>query len=158
MSTRPTPGSNHTAQWPPLETLAAPVVTFAATVAPTLKAEQASQSGGQGVGTNPDRGGGGTGGGRAGEEERINSIAYNNAYVEGRWGLLWHAGAMRLITHIASLASVELSASPVDLKCKICPAFHIKGMCNMGCGNATNHVAHTQEQDPPPSGDGPRGQ
>ena len=35
-----------------------------------------------------------------------------------------------------------------------CPALHIKCMCNTGCGNATNHVAHTQEQDPP-SGDRP---
>ena len=118
-------------------------MTAAATVVPTLKPEPASQSGGWGVGANPARGGGGTGGGSPGGEERLNAIAYNNAYMEGRWGLLRHAGAMRLITRKASLEGVELPASPVDPKCKACPAFHIKGMCNMGCGNATDHVAHT---------------
>ena len=30
-------------------------------------------------------------------------MAYNNAYVEGWWGLFRHAGAMRLITRKASL-------------------------------------------------------
>ena len=122
-------------------------MTAAATVAPTLKAEPASRSGGQGVGENLARGGGGTGGGSAGEEESHNAIAYNNAYMEGRWGLLRHAGAMRLITHKASLEGVELPASPVDPKCKACPAFHIKWMCNTGCGNMTKHVANTREQD-----------
>ena len=53
---------------------------------------------------------------------------------------------MRLITHKASLAGVNLPASLVDTNCKACPAFHIKGMRNTGCGNATNHVAHTREQ------------
>ena len=56
---------------------------------------------------------------------------------------------MRLITRKVSLAGIKLPASPVNPKCKACPAFHIKGMCNTGCGNATNHVAHTQEQDLP---------
>ena len=56
---------------------------------------------------------------------------------------------MRLITLKASLAGVKLPALPVDPKCKACPAFHIKGMCNTGCRNVTNHVAHTQEQDLP---------
>ena len=65
-----------------------------------------------------------------GEEERPNAIAYNNAYVEGRWGLFWNVGAMRLITRKASLAGVKLPASLMDIKCKACPAFHIKGMCN----------------------------
>ena len=37
-------------------------------------------------------------GGYLGEEERPNVIAYNNAYVEERWGLFRHAGVMRLIT------------------------------------------------------------
>ena len=84
MSTRPTPGPTKTAQWPTSETLAAPAVTTAATVALILKAEPASRSGGQGVGANPGRGGRGTGGGSTGDEERLNSIAYNNAYVEVR--------------------------------------------------------------------------
>ena len=44
------------------------------------------------------RRGGGAGGGSTGEEERPNMIAYNNAYVEERWGLFRHAGVMRLIT------------------------------------------------------------
>ena len=56
---------------------------------------------------------------------------------------------MRPITRKAVLAGVELPASPVEPECKACPAFHIKGMCNTGCGNAANHVAHTQEQDLP---------
>ena len=54
------------------------------------------------------RGSGGVGGGGEGAEERLNAMAYNNAYVEGRWGLYRHAGAMRLITHKASLAVVKL--------------------------------------------------
>ena len=76
-------------------------------------------------------------------------MAYNNAYVEGRWGLFQNAGAMRLINHKASLAGVELPASPVEPKFKVCPAFHIKGMCNTGYRNAADHVVHTWEQYPP---------
>ena len=87
-------------------------------VAPTVKAEPDSRSGGRGVRANPGRRGGSTGGGAAGDKERLNAIAYNNAYVEGRWGLFWHVGAMRLITCKASLAGVELPASPVDPNCK----------------------------------------
>ena len=56
---------------------------------------------------------------------------------------------MRLITCKASLAGVEIPASPVERTCKACPAFHIKGMCNRGCRNAADHVPHTQEQDLP---------
>ena len=74
---------------------------------------------------------------------------YNNAYMEGRRGLFRHAVTMKLITRKASLAGVELPAFPVDTKCKACPAFHIKGMCNTRCGNVTDHIAHTQEQDLP---------
>ena len=80
---------------------------------------------------------------------RRRAVAYNNAYVEGRWGLFRHTGAMRLINRKASLAGVELPALLVDHKCKACPAFHIKGMCNTGCGNANDHVTHTLEQDLP---------
>ena len=58
-------------------------------------------------------------------------------------------GAMRLITQNASLAGVKLPLSPVDPKCKACPAFHIKRMFNTGCGNVIDHVVHTQEQDFP---------
>ena len=116
VSSQPTPGPNHTARWPPSETSSAPTVTATAKVAPTLKAERASRSGGQLVGANLGRGGGGTGGGSAGEEERPNAIVYNNAYVEGRWGLFRNAGATRLITCKASLASVKLPASLVDPK------------------------------------------
>ena len=76
-------------------------------------------------------------------------MAYNNAYVEGRWGLFRHAGEMQLITSKASLAGVKLPALPVDPNCKACPAFHTKGMCNTGCGNAADHVAHTREKDVP---------
>ena len=54
---------------------------------------------------------------------------------------------MRLITLKASLAGFDLPASPVKPNYKACPAFHIKGMCNTGCGNAADHVAHTREQD-----------
>ena len=56
---------------------------------------------------------------------------------------------MRLITQKASLAGVKLPSSPVDPKCKACLAFHIKGMCNTGCGNMTDHAAHNREQDLP---------
>ena len=62
------------------------------------------------------------GGGITGEEERPNVIAYKNAYVEEKWGLFRHAGSMRLIMQKASSAGVELPSSPVDPKCKACPA------------------------------------
>ena len=74
----------------------------------------------------------GVGGGGKGAEERLNVMAYNNAYVEGQWGLFRHAGAMRLITRKASFVGVKLPASPVEPNCKACPAFHITGMCNTG--------------------------
>ena len=56
---------------------------------------------------------------------------------------------MRLITHKASLVGFELPSSPVDPKCKACPALHIKRMCITGGENVTDHVAHTREQDLP---------
>ena len=70
-------------------------------------------------------------------------------YVEEILGLFWHAGAMRLITRKASSEGVKLTSSLVDPKCKACPAYHIKGMCNTGCGNVWDHITHTQEQDLP---------
>ena len=76
-------------------------------------------------------------------------MAYNNAYVDGWWGLFRHTGAMRLITRQASLAGVKLLALPVEPTCMACPASHIKGMCNTGCRNASDHVPHTREQDLP---------
>ena len=60
--------------------------------------------------------------------QRPNAIAYNNGYLEERWGAFRHAGAMRLITSKARSAGVELPSSPLDPKCKACPAYHIKGM------------------------------
>ena len=74
-------------------------------------------------------------------------IAYNNAYIEERWVLFRHAGAMRLIRHKASAAGVELPLSLGDPKCKACPTYHIKGMCNMRCGNVGDHVMHTRYQE-----------
>ena len=41
-------------------------------------------------------------------------MAYNNAYVYGQWGLFRHVGAMSLVTRKASLAGVDLPASPID--------------------------------------------
>ena len=69
--------------------------------------------------------------------------------MEERWGLFRHAGAMWLITRKASAAGVEHPLSPVDPKCKAFPAYHIKGMCNTGCGNVGDHITHTREQDLP---------
>ena len=76
-------------------------------------------------------------------------MAYNNAYLEGRWGLFRHAEAMRLITCKTSLAGVDPPLSKVYTNCKACPAFHIKGICNTGCGNATDHTTHTRDQELP---------
>ena len=56
---------------------------------------------------------------------------------------------MRLITRKASAAGVELPSSPLDPKCKACPAYHIKGMCNTGCKNVGDNAVHTREQDIP---------
>ena len=64
-------------------------------------------------------------------------------------GLFWHTGEMRLIARKASLAGVDIPVLPVETNCKACPTFHIKGICNMGCRNAADHVAHTREQDLP---------
>ena len=83
------------------------------------------------------------GSGGEGEKERLNAMDYNNAYVDGRWGIFWHAGAMRPITRKASLAGVKLPASLIEPTCKACPTLHIKGMCNTGCRNAADHVPHT---------------
>ena len=122
----------------------------AATAAPTAKAESAIRiSGGRNISGGASRGGGilgrgsgGVGGGDEGAKERLNSMAYNNAYVDGRWGLFRHAGAMRLITRKASPAGVELPASPIDPTCKSSLTFHIKGMCNTGYGNEAEHLPH----------------
>ena len=82
-------------------------------------------------------------------KERPNAIAYNNNQLEDRWGAFRHAGVMRLIMRKASTAGVELPSSPLDPKCKACPAYRIKGMCNTGCGNVGDHAVHTREEDPP---------
>ena len=37
----------------------------------------------------------------------------------------------------------------IEPKCKACPAYDIKGMCNTGCGNVGDHATHTREQDLP---------
>ena len=55
-------------------------------------------------------------------------------------------GGMRLITQKASAVGVELPSSPLYPKCKACPAYHIKGMCNTGCRNVGDHTVHTWEQ------------
>ena len=121
----------------------------AAPTLPAPKAEAASRGGGRG-GTNQSGGGGGGGSGSGSTgEERPKAIAYNNNYLEDRWGAFQHAGAMRLITIKASTAGVELPLLPLYPKCKACPAYHIKGMCNTGCGNVGGHAVHTREQDPP---------
>ena len=91
---------------------------------------------------------GAVGSGSAGEEIP-NTIAYNNAYVEDWWGAFRHAGAMRIITRKASAAGVKLPSLPIEPKRKACPAYHIKGVCNTGCGNAGDHATHTREQDIP---------
>ena len=88
------------------------------------------------------RGGGGRGDGIRVAEDRPNAMAYNNDYVDGRWGLFWHAGAMQLITHKASLVVVDIPASPIEPAFNSCPAFHIKGLCNMWCGKAADHFPH----------------
>ena len=49
----------------------------------------------------------------------------------------------------ASSAGVELPSSPVDPKCKACPAYHIKGVCNTGYGNVGDHITHTRAQELP---------
>ena len=64
------------------------------------------------------RGGGGSG---SAGDDRPNDIAYNNAYVEERWGHFHHAGAMRLITQKASAADVKIPSSPIDPKRRPAP-------------------------------------
>ena len=158
VSTCPTQGPAYPTRWPTSVTLAAPTsAANAATAAPTAKTESARQSsGGRGISGGTGREGGslgcrsrGVGDDGEGAEERLNAMAYNNAFVERRWGLFRHAGAMRLITCKANLAGVKLPALPVEPTCKVCFIFHIKGMRNRGCGNATDHVPHTRDQDLP---------
>ena len=137
VSTHPTHGPAYPARCPTLDTSAAPTsAATASTVAPTAKAESARRSSGScgigsgaiGGGGSLGRGSGGVGGGGEGAKERLNAMAYNNAYIDGRWGLFRHAGAMRIITRKTSLAGVELPALPIEPTYKACPAFHIKGM------------------------------
>ena len=64
-------------------------------------------------------------------------------------GPLLGRGAMRLIMQKASSAGVELPSSPMDPKCKACPAYHTKGVCNTVFGNVGDHITHTREQDLP---------
>ena len=158
VSTRPAHGPAYLERWPTVDNSAAPTsAATTANTAPTAKVESAihisggcSISGGASGGEeNSGRGSGGMGGGGKGTEERLHAMAYNNAYVDGRWGLFRHAGEMRLITRKASLAGVDLSTSPIEPTCKACPTFHIKGMCKKGSRNAADHVLHTREQDPP---------
>ena len=141
-----------------METSAAPMsAATAAATASTVRAEAArrgikgrgSSGGASEGGVNWGRRGRGVGGGCKEAEECINAMVYNNFYVDGRWGIFRHAGAVRLITCEASLAGFKLPVSPIEPTCKACPAFHIKGMCNTGCGNAADHIPHTQEQDLP---------
>ena len=155
VSTRPNHGPVYPARWTTVDTSAAPTsAATAETAAPTAKEDLARQSSGgcgissgaSGGGVSLGRGSGGVGGGGKVAEECLNAMAYNNAYIEGRWGLFRHAGAMRIITHKASLTGVYLPASPVDPTCKACPAFHIKGMCNTECRSAADHVLHTRDQ------------
>ena len=127
VSTHLTQGPAYPDRWPPSDTSAATtLVAAAAMVALTLKSKWArrasgsrSTSGGTGGGGgNSVRGSKGIEGSGKGSEERLNAIAYNNAYVEGMCGLLRHAGAMQLITRKASLAGIEIPVSPVELNCK----------------------------------------
>ena len=91
----PTPGLTYPSRWPTLDTSVAPTVaSAAATVAPTLKADLARRSGGHGGGENPGRGNKGKGGSGEGAKERLNAMKYNNTYMEGRYGLSRHTGAM----------------------------------------------------------------
>ena len=124
---RPTQRPAYPAQWPTSDTLTAPTsAAAAATVAPTLKAESARriiEGCSISIGTGGGRGSsvrrsGGIGGGGEGADERLNAMAYNNAYVEGRWGLFRHTGAMQFITRKESLVGVELPTLPVDPDCK----------------------------------------
>ena len=116
-------GPAYPARWLAVDTSAAP--TSAATIAtavPTAKAELVRRSSwGRGIsssasggGVNSVRGSRGVERGGEGAEKRLNYMAYNNTYVDGRWGLFCHAGAMRLITHKASLAGVELPTLPIE--------------------------------------------
>ena len=104
------------------------------------------EEGGEETRTQAVEGGGGSG---SAGEERPNTIAYNNAYVEDKWSAFRHAGAMWIITQKSSASGVELPSSPLDPKCKACPAYHIKGVCNTDYGNVGDHATHTQEQDIP---------
>ena len=99
VSTRPTQGLAYLSRWTTLDTSTAPTSAAAtATAAPTLKSELArriswgSSRGIGGGGGSSGRSSGGVGGGGEGSEERLNAMAYNNAYVEGRWGLFLSRG------------------------------------------------------------------
>ena len=42
-----------------------------------------------------------------------------------------------------------LPPSPHDTNIYMCPAFHIKGMCNTHCGKVGDHLPHSASQDNP---------
>ena len=95
-SARPAPGPAYTSRGTAVDTSAAPTsVATTAVAVSTARAEVARQisdgrgssGGASGGGGKWGRGGGGMGGGGKGDEERLNAMAYNKAYVDGRWGL-----------------------------------------------------------------------
>ena len=121
VSIRPTHGPAYLKRWPTVDTLSDPTSeTTTVTAEPTAKAESARRSsGGRGISGGTSGGGGssgrrsgGIGGGGEGAKEHINDMAYNNAYVDGRWGLFQHAGAIKLITR--TLASRAMSSRVAD--------------------------------------------
>ena len=81
-------------------------------------------------------------------------MAYNNAYVDGQWGLFRHTGAMRLITCKASLVGIELSTSPINPLCKAYPAFTSKVCATWGTGTRRT-MSRIPESRTSPSRGGP---
>ena len=80
----------------------------------------------------------------------LNAMAFNVGYKQGRWEVFRNeCGPVRALQKSAEEAGHVLSSSPLDLSCKSCVAYHMKGMCNEACLNAGDHGDHTREQDMP---------
>ena len=75
----------------------------------------------------------------------LKAMAFNLGYNQGRWEVFCNAcGTVRALRKSAEEAGHIFPPSPLDPLCKICVAYHMKGMCNEACLNYVNHRDHTR--------------
>ena len=100
------------------------------------------QFGGGGGGSTGGSGTGG-GGGREGTNREFNEVLfgeYRNRRVDGK--------PIRARDLRQKVIDGELPEFPTSIHCSkpMCPAWHIKGMCNLSCPRADDHKEYSVEQ------------